>query len=99
MFGSELEEILLTRQGSFFSWLPWVKGNPFSTRVLKADMERLKAHYEDIGYYHARIDTVLRRPRRGVIHIQFLSAREIRFGSPALKSLNFPQGLLRTVSR
>jgi outer membrane protein insertion porin family len=70
--GSELKSIMLTRQGSFFSWLPWVKGSPFKRRIFIADLGRVISHYKNVGFYHAAIDTVMRRPRPGVIHIELL---------------------------
>jgi outer membrane protein insertion porin family len=91
--GSELEEILLTRQGSFFSWLPWVKGSTFNSRLFAADLDRLKSHYRDLGYYHARIDTVLRRPRRGVVHIQLLVTEGDPVRVSSVDIVGLPSGL------
>ncbi len=67
---AELKLLMNTRTSPWYAWLPGVRSRTFDPAAFRLDVERIRAHYRDFGYYDAEIDTLIERPAPGAVRIR-----------------------------
>lgn len=60
IWGSELKALMVTRASPWYDFLPLVHARRYDSLTLASDLEKLRAHYRDLGYLavsvHSTID-------------------------------------------
>ena len=83
IWGGELKVLMVTRVSPWYDFLPWVQARRFDPLTLASDLEKLRAHYRDLGYLAVAVHST----------IEQLSADEIGLG------VHITEGPLTRISR
>ena len=66
----DLKLLMHTRASPWYGILPGAKERRYDPIVFRSDVDRISAHYADLGYFEAVLDTVVDRRRPGFVRIR-----------------------------
>ncbi len=66
----ELKALMVTRSSAWYDFLPYIHARRYDSATFVADLERLRAHYRNLGYLDVEVDSAIER----------LGADEIQLG-------------------
>ena len=78
----DLRRLMYTRTDPWYGIFPGADERRFDALVFRSDVNRIAAHYRDMGYLEAVVDTVVERYRPGFVRIRV----RIKEGGPVVVS-------------
>ncbi len=78
----DLKRLMYTRANPWYEIFPGAEERRYDAFVFRSDVNRIAAHYQDLGYFKAVVDTVVERYRPGFVRIRI----RIEEGAPVVVS-------------